>query len=285
MGNALGVRVHCGQGDELYAPADAHVCKWEVGGPAALWGVQVRMLPSVDGRPEVATLRAAVPADAAADPHLAHPRLAWVENTHGDSGGQVWPVSELEAYAGAARELGLAVHMDGARIFNAAIALGRPAADVARHADTVQFCLSKGLGAPVGSVLAGPVEAVARARRFRKLLGGGMRQAGVLAAAGLHALDHHVGRLADDHANARTLAEGLAATGRLDVDVERVQTNIVLADVARAGDDAAAVARDLAAVGVMTAPLGPRRLRFVTSLEVDRSGVLAALSAAGPMLR
>jgi threonine aldolase len=285
MGNALGVRVHCAQGDELYAAADAHVCKWEVGGPAALWGVQVRMLPAVDGRPTVDALREVVPFGAGDDPHLAIPRLVWVENTAGDPGGRVWPLAELDAYTGAARELGLAVHVDGARLFNAAVALGVPAAEIARRADTVQFCLSKGLGAPVGSVLAGSDDAIRRARRFRKLLGGGMRQAGILAAAGLHALEHHVARLADDHRNARTLAEGLAETGRLSVDVDRVETNIVLADVVRPDDDAAAVARELAAVGVLTAPLTARRLRFVTSLEVDAGGVRAALSAAGPVLR
>ncbi len=285
MGNALGVRVHCGQGDEMYADADAHVCKWEGGGPAALWGVQARMLPALDGRPSPMTLSDAIPVGAASDPHLAQPRLVWIENTHADSGGRVWPLDELDHYSEVARDNDLAVHMDGARLFNAATALGVSAALVAERADTVQFCLSKGLGAPVGSIFAGPADLVARARRYRKLLGGGMRQAGVIAAAGLIALEHGAARLAEDHANARLLAEGLAATSRLAVDPARVETNIVLAELARDGDDAAALARELAAVGVLTAPLDWRRLRFVTSSEVDEAAVRAALSAAGPVLR
>jgi threonine aldolase len=207
------------------------------------------------------------------------------ENTHMAAGGAIYPPSELRALAELAHRLGLRLHLDGARLANAAVGGGTTIAEACAPADSVQLCLSKGLGAPVGSILCGPADAIERARRARKLLGGGMRQAGVIAAAGLLALQHGVARLADDHANARLLAEGLEATGRLTADPSRVETNIVIAELARDGDDAGALARELAAVGVLTAPLDWRRLRFVTSSEVDEAGVRAALSAAGPVLR
>ena len=285
MGNAVAIRLHATQGDEAYAHEHSHVVEHEVGGPAALWGVQVRLLPGEAGRIDPEALTAVVPPAADRDDiHLAQPRLLCVENTHMASGGRVWPLEALEAVAGRAHELGLAVHMDGARLFNAAVALGVPAARVAAPVDTVQFCLSKGLGAPIGSILAGSERHVATARRLRKLLGGGMRQAGVVAAAGLHVLDHHVERLADDHANARLLAEGLEGARRLRVDPSTVETNIVRGDVVGEDDDAVRICDELEAVGVRAAPLGPRIVRFVTSLEVDEAGVRAALERARPVL-
>jgi threonine aldolase len=165
------------------------------------------------------------------------------------------------------------------------VAQGVGADVICRHADTVTFCLSKGLGAPVGSVVCGSREAIALGLRLRKLLGGGMRQAGIIAAAGLYALEHHVERLADDHANARLLADGLAATARLAVDPALVQTNVVLATLTRGADTAAGVCAELAAVGVLAAPYDDRTIRFVTCLEVDRAAVEGALSVAGPVLR
>ncbi len=283
MGNAIAIRLHASQGDELYAHEHAHILEHEVGGPAALWGVQARMLPGESGRILPAALEAAVPADRD-DVHLAAPRLVCVENSHMASGGRVWPLADLAALRATAGRLGLKVHMDGARLFNAAVALDVPAAAVAEHADTVQFCLSKGLGAPIGSILAGPAPDIRRARRLRKLLGGGMRQTGIVAAAGLHVLDHHVDRLAEDHANARRLAEGLAGSRRVRVDPASVETNIVMAHVVREDDGADRICDELRAVGVLAAPLDPRLVRFVTSLEIDRAGVDAVLAAAAPVL-
>ncbi len=285
MGNAIGVRLHAGQGDGLYVHERAHVVENEGGGPAALWGVLVRALAHPRGMPDPAHLLERVPTpEAAQDPHVARPRLAWIEQTVGAAGGAVWPLDHLRAYVAAARERGLAVHVDGARLFNAAVALGVPAATLVADVDTVQFCLSKGLGAPVGSVIAGDAATIQRARRLRKLLGGGMRQAGVIAAAGLLALER-VDRLADDHANARELADGLAACARVAVDPAAVASNMVLATAARPGDDAATICRELAAVGVLASKIDPRTVRFVLCSEVDRAGVRGALSAAAPVLR
>jgi len=282
MGNAIGVRLHAGQGDELYGHETAHILRNEAGGPAALWGVMARGLRGAEGWFDPETLVAAL--QDPDDPHHARSRLVCVENTATDGCGAPWPLERLAGLAATAREHGLALHMDGARLFNAATALGVDATQITRHVDTVQFCLSKGLGAPVGSIIAGTTEQIATARRLRKLLGGGMRQAGVIAAAGLYALEHNVERLPEDHDNARRLAEGLAGFPRLEVDVDAVRTNIVIASCARAGDSARAVCADLAGVGVMAGGYDPQRVRFVTSLEVDRAAIDEALAAAGAVL-
>jgi threonine aldolase len=284
MGNAIGVRLHAGQGDELYAHARSHVVDNEGGGSVALWGIAQRQLHGQgDGMFDDDDLAAWL-ADGS-DPHHAVPRLVCIENTSMAAMGGPWPLDRLERVSAFARANDMKVHMDGARMFNAAVALGVGAHEICAHADSVTFCLSKGLGAPVGSVLCCSRADIGKANRLRKLLGGGMRQAGVVAAAGLYALERNVERLADDHANARLLAEGVAASGRLRVDPARVRTNMVLAGVTREGDTAAAVCDDMAEVGVKAAPYDARTVRFVTSLEVDRPGVEAALTALGPVLR
>jgi threonine aldolase len=284
MGNAIGVRIGASHGEEIYAHETSHVVASEAGGPAALWGVTVRGLHAPAGLFDVAELERWIPGDQD-DPHVARSRLVCIENTSMQGMGAPWPLDRLEAIAAAARGRGLTVHIDGARLFNAVVAQGVGADVICRHADTVTFCLSKGLGAPVGSVVCGSREAIALGLRLRKLLGGGMRQAGIIAAAGLYALEHHVERLADDHANARLLADGLAATARLAVDPALVQTNVVLAGLTRGADTAAGVCAELAAVGVLAAPYDDRTIRFVTCLEVDRAAVEGALSVAGPVLR
>jgi threonine aldolase len=283
MGNAIGMRLHAGQGDALWAHDSSHVIDNEGGGPAALWGVLARGLATPGGFFGADDLRAVVPEDDT-DHHHAIARLVCVENTSTAAQGAPWPVERLAEIRSYAHARGMKVHMDGARLFNAAVALGVGADVICREVDTVQFCLSKGLGAPVGSIIAGSAEEMVRADRYRKLLGGGMRQAGIVAAAGIHALDHHVERLADDHANARRLAEGLAASSRLAADPSAVPTNIVLAACTRDGDTAAGVCDELAAVGVMAAPYDRSRIRFVTSLEVDADGVEAALGAAARVI-
>jgi threonine aldolase len=198
---------------------------YEAGGAAALGGIQVRPLATDAGVLSPEQVDDAV--RPLHDPHQPHTAVVSVENTHNRHGGVVWPIESLEAVADVARRRGIKFHMDGARIFNAALALGVDVKEVARPADTVTFCLSKGLGCPVGSVLCGTTETIAQAKRWRKMLGGGWRQAGVLAAAGLYALDHMVDRLAEDHANARTLAEGLAEMDGVSIELSRVQSNIV----------------------------------------------------------
>jgi threonine aldolase len=283
MGNAIGIGLHAARGTELYAHARSHVIDNEAGGPAALWGVSTRQLPGDDGFFDAATLREWIPDDQD-DPHHAPSRLVVIENTSMAAMGGCWPLDRLAGIADTARQQSLAVHMDGARLLNAAVAQGVTAAAICQHVDTVSLCLSKGLGAPVGSVLAGSQAAITRAMRLRKLLGGGMRQAGVVAAAGLYALDHHIDRLADDHDNARRLADAIAATRRLTVARDQVETNIVLARCATPGDTAAGVCRELAAVGVLAAPYDATTIRFVTSLEVDRASLGAAIDALGRVL-
>jgi threonine aldolase len=285
MGNQLAVRVSATQGDEVYVHADSHLMSNEGGGISALWGVQARALPGEHGRIDLDQLVRYVPDDID-DPHLALPRLVCVENTHMWSGGRVYPLAELGRLGTTARRLHLRVHMDGARIVNAAVASGRSLAEICAPVDTVQFCLSKGLGAPVGSVLCGSAEAIGRARRGRKLLGGGMRQAGVVAAAGLWALEHNVERLADDHARARTLAEALTECPRVDVDPAQVETNIVLARVRDPDDDPRAVIADLAAEGVLGGELGDHRtVRLVTHLDVDDAALERACWSCRKALR
>ena len=229
MGNVLGVAVNAQHGQELIADADSHVYIYEGAGSAAISGVQVHPVATARGVMSPQQIRAATnPRD---DYHYALSAAVSFEDTQNRHGGVVWPLEDLRAAYKAARELGLRVHLDGARVFNAAVAQGIDVAEIAACCDTLTFCLSKGLGCPAGSVFLGSKEAVDEARRWRKRLGGGMRQAGVLAAAGVVALETMVDRLADDHANARTLAEGLAELPGITCDLSRVETNLVYFDV------------------------------------------------------
>jgi threonine aldolase len=268
MGNQVALAAATRPGDVVLTGAGSHILLWEAGAPAALWGVHVQTLPG-DGLFDAAALRRALPPD---DVHSAPARLVSLENSHNRAGGRVFPLDQVKDVAAAARDAGLALHLDGARIFNASIATGTPVADLAAPFDTVTFCLSKGLGAPVGSLVCGETRVVRRMHRARKMLGGGMRQAGVLAAAGLHALEHHVERLADDHANARRLALGLEARGfRVDPPPE---TNIVMFDVVDpVGFVRAARERDL-----LVASLEEGRVRAVTHLDVSRDDIDDALA-------
>lgn len=228
MGNLVSCLAWCSRGDEMVCGADAHLLVNEMGAIAAFGGVQMRALPN-DRRglmdPDVV--------DAAVSPGGFFPRTALlaIENTHNRGNGAAYTVEQMLPLAGVARARGMAVHMDGARIFNASVALGAPAAELASVADSMTFCLSKGLSAPVGSVVVGSAEFIARARRVRKMAGGGMRQAGVLAAAGLVALDTMVDRLAEDHANAKRLAKGLAGMPGFSIDPESIETNIVYVEL------------------------------------------------------
>jgi threonine aldolase len=277
MANQLAIRIHANQGDEMYAHCDSHIVSQEAGAASALWGIVTRPLDGPAGRIDPRTLAAAIPPNRV-DPHNPPPRLLCLENTFMMAGGRVAGVDELAEIAAEARRHGLSVHLDGARLTNAAVAADVPLSAFAAVADTLQFCLSKGLGAPVGSMLCGSASAIARARRLRKLLGGGWRQAGVLAAAGIYALDHHVERLADDHRRARALADGLVGCDRVTVDPSAVDSNMVVAHL-RYDEPIDASIADLAALGVLAGPLDAHALRFVTHLDFDDEGLERAISA------
>jgi threonine aldolase len=276
MANQVAVGAWTRPGDELICEAHAHVLDYEGGALGFLHGVQVR---SVEGRRGILTPEQIGAAKRPDSIHCAPTSLLCLEQTHMGSGGAVWPIEALDAAIQAGHSLGLKVHLDGARLMNAAVASGLPAQRFAAGVDSVSLCLSKGLGAPVGSLVAGSAEFLARARVVRKRLGGWMRQAGHLAAAGLVALEHNVSRLAEDHALARALAAGLHGLGGLSCPPETVQTNLVFVDLPATGSSAAELAQRLAASQVLAMPLGPRRLRFVTHLDVGPSDVERALGA------
>ena len=274
MANQIALKLHGRPGDVLIAEATAHVVIYEYGGSAAHAGLMTLALPGDRGRlsAEQVTV-AAEPSTKVADQRAA---VLALEDTHNSSGGRVWPLDELDEVVATARELGLAVHLDGARLMNAATALGVAPSVIAARFDTVTLCLSKGLGCPLGALLAGSEELMARAWREKHLFGGAMRQAGVVAAAGLYALGRHVDRLAEDHARARTLAEALHDSG-VPVDLEQVETNFVQIDAARLGLDRHDALARLAAAGVgLSTTIHPTVMRAVTHLDVSDDDIARA---------
>jgi threonine aldolase len=276
MGNLVSLLVHCSRGDEVILGDQSHTFFYEQGGCAALGGIHPRTLPNqADGTLALPDIEAAIRGD---NIHFPRTRLIALENTHNRCNGGPLPSDYMHTVGETARRYGLRVHVDGARIFNAAVALKTEAHDLVAEADSVTFCLSKGLGAPVGSVVCGPVGFVAEARRARKVLGGGMRQAGIMAAAGIVALKEMVVRLADDHANARSLAEGLAELKSVSIDPVQVKTNIVYLETAGADNMSQVVANRLNSEGVRVLPTGPRQLRAVTNLHITPDDIEYALS-------
>jgi threonine aldolase len=272
MSNQIAIGLHCRPGEQLLCGTTSHVYVWEGGGIARLWGVTPKTLAHArNGLLTVDDLEAAgLSPD---DPHYPPTRLVCLENTHNRAGGRVHPFEEVQAIRAWTRDRGLALHLDGARLFNAAIASGRSAAEWAGLFDTVSVCFSKGLGAPVGSALVGPAALIQKpARRLRKVLGGGMRQAGILAAAALYALNHHVDRLADDHAHAKRIAQAVESTnGALTIENGwPVESNLVWITVDPAFGTAADVAQRLRETGVLLSALGPQTLRAVTHLDITR---------------
>jgi len=275
QGNLVSVLAQTRPGQEVVLDADAHVFNSEVAGTAVIGGVQMRPVPTERGFLTPAQVRAAL---RPANIHIPPTGLVCLENTHNRHGGTCCTPEEIAAVAAVAHEAGVPVHLDGARIFNAAVALGRSARDFTREVDSVTFCVSKGLSAPVGSLVCGSADVVARARRVRKMLGGGMRQAGILAAAGIVALERMVDRLAADHVNARTLAEGLARLPRLGIELATVQTNIVILRVDRSGGVDELV-KGCAARKVKIHGMSPTSIRCVTHKDVDADDVGRALDA------
>jgi threonine aldolase len=275
MGNQVAVLAHTQPGQEVLAEAQAHMLSLEVAGIARLSLCQTRPLETARGLPTPAQVRAAIRPP---NIHIPVTGLLGLENTHNLHGGVAFTPAEIAGVARVAREHGVPVHLDGARIFNACVALGVEPRAYGEAVDSVQFCLSKGLAAPVGSLLVGAPEFIGRARRMRKLLGGGMRQVGVLAAAGLVALETMVDRLAEDHRNARRLAEGLAGLPGLTVDPARVQTNIVFVEVLRSGG-AVELVQGCRARKVKIHAVGPSAIRCVTHKDVDAEDIERALAA------
>ena len=276
MGNLACVAAQTSPGDEVIADSEAHLVFYEAAGTAVIAGVQLRVLDSVDGIPDAESIHAAV---RDADVHQPVSRLLCIENTHNRRGGGAIDPGRVRSAARAAHALGLRVHCDGARLFNAAVALGVSPAQLVDECETVTVCISKGLGAPVGSVVSGDVPTIDAVRRWRKRLGGGMRQAGIIAAAGLYALEHNVDRLAEDHANARVIALALDGRRGATLRMPSVPTNIVMIDTR---DPAADLAARIRQENVLVSTMGPRTLRCVTHLGVDSAG---ARHAAGVIAR
>jgi threonine aldolase len=270
MANQIAVGVHTAPGDELLCDATSHVYVWEGGGIARLSGVTARTIAGDCGLLSLDALRDKVRPD---DDHYVRTRLVCLENTHNRGGGRVHPIDQIAAISAWARSRGLAMHLDGARLMNAVVATGLSAHEWARHFDIVSICFSKGLGAPVGSALAGSAEAIRKAHRLRKVFGGGMRQAGILAAGALHALEHHVERLAEDHANAQVLARAVEETDGLGLESGPVETNLIWIAVDPALGTAQDVAAWLRAEGVLVSALRPQVLRACTHLDVTREEV------------
>jgi threonine aldolase len=279
MANQIALGSLAGQGDEIICDRGAHIVNYEGGAISALWGAQSVV---VDGKRGIFT-----PEDVSAvlrrgeNDHFPRQRAVAIENTHNRGGGAVWSLQEMRAVAQVAHEAGLAVHLDGARLWNAHVATGTPLLDYAALADTVSVCLSKGLGAPAGSLVASTKERVTRMRRLRKRVGGGLRQAGILAAAGLYALDHHIERLAEDHRNARKLAELLREIPGLSCDPRMVDTNLLFVDVALRGGSRALVAAAKQEGVLSNAEGAGERIRLVTHLDVPASAIPEAARRLG----
>ena len=270
MTNQIGVYVSTNRGEEVLLHEGSHIFVYEAGAPALLSGVQLRTLPGENGVLDPDTVRAAIRPE---DVHFPRSRLLCLENTHNTSGGKVFSLEDFAAVAATAKEHGLKVHLDGARLFNAQAATGIPAREWCAHADTVSVCSSKGLGAPVGSLIAGDEETIREARRARKAFGGGMRQAGIIAAAALYAFENHVDRLAEDHARASALAAGLRDAG---YEAQRPETNLVLVAV----EDPSAFLQNLASEGVLATPGKPGYIRLCTHLDAGDEEIEAAIQAA-----
>ena len=271
MANMVSLLTHCGRGSEVILGDQSHIFFYEQGGAAALGGIHSRQVPNQpDGKLDIHDVEAAIRTD---DIHFPRTRLILLENTHNRCNGSPLDVDYMHSVGKIAGSHGIKVHVDGARLFNAAITLGTKVRDLAAEADSVCICLSKGLAAPVGSVVCGAKDFVAEARRVRKVLGGGMRQAGVLAAAGIVALTEMVDRLKDDHSNARRLAEGLAGMDGLSLDPDCVKTNIVYFEITRIDMQSQLLAEKLNTQGIRLLPNGPSRLRAVTNYHVTSDDI------------
>jgi threonine aldolase len=276
MGNEVAILAHTRRGDEAIVEFDSHIYNYEAAGPAVLSGVQLAPIKADRGILSVTQIDEAIRPD---DVHEPRTRLVCLENTHNRKGGIVFPIDRMRAIREFTEERGLRIHLDGARIFNTAMATGIDAREYCSMCDSVMFCLSKGLGAPIGSMVVGDAEFITLAHRYRKLLGGGMRQAGIIAAAGIYALKNNITRLAEDHARARKLAESLSEIECISIDLETVQTNIIVIDVAESGHTVDECILLLEQRGVLVVPFGRTTIRAVTHLDIDDGDVEKSISA------
>lgn len=267
MSNQICIKVHCQPGDEILCETTSHVYVWEGGGPAVLSGVTCRIIDGDYGILDGSQLKDKI--RSTTDIHCVRTRLVCLENTHNRGGGRVYPLEKIQAISEWARANGLQMHLDGARLWNAVVASGIPATEWAKSFDSISVCFSKGMGAPVGSALAGSREFVAKAKRIRKLFGGGMRQSGILAAAALHAMEHHIERMADDHRNAQILADAIAKTPGLRLSPSKVETNLVWFEADPQLGTAKEIAARLKEKGVLVSASGPKTLRACTHLDVS----------------
>lgn len=267
MGNLCALMSHTHPGDEIILEGDSHTYYYEVGGFAALAGLSPRMISGKNGIMSVEQIKKSLRTK---DLHFPTPRLLCIENTHNRGGGTVYPVNLMDDIAIFAHNQGLKVHIDGARIFNAVVALGVDVKDLVKNVDSVMFCLSKGLSAPVGSILVGKHSFIQRARKIRKMLGGGMRQAGIIAAAGIVALEKMIDRLADDHANARYIAEELARINGIEIDLNTVQTNMIYCNISKLKVEINDFVALLKNKGVLVSPVPPEKIRLVTNRHVSQ---------------
>ena len=276
MGNLIAVLTHCQRGDEVILEMDSHIYYYEVGGMSAVAGVIPRLIIGDKGIPNPQDIKMAL-----RDENLHYPKttLICLENTHNRAGGTIAPLEVIEEICRLAHQRNIQVHLDGARIFNAAIALNIEPALLTKNVDSVMFCLSKGLSAPVGSILAGSKEFIQRARKNRKMLGGGMRQVGILAAAGIIALEQMMERLKEDHKNARILGEGLANISGIKVDLETIQTNMVYFDLQESGMDTYQFLRKLSKYNILGSPRPPTKVRLVTHYGISEEDIYATIKA------
>ncbi|HEX7065400.1 MAG TPA: low-specificity L-threonine aldolase [Bacillales bacterium] len=280
QGNQIAVLTHCRPGNEIILEEEAHIYYYEGAAISALAGVQPRPVRGVRGVMNPSDVEAAVRGE---DIHYPETGLICIENTHNRAGGAVVPLEKMREIYEVAGRYAIPVHLDGARLFNAAVATNTPVAEFAAYTDTVQFCLSKGLGAPVGSIIAGDAEFIARGRKWRKRLGGGLRQAGILAAAGIVALDNHIDRLEEDHHQAKMLADGLSKIEGLTVE-NKVETNIVVVNVGQTGHTSAEFVNQLKDAGILAGPFGPETVRFTTHYDVSTVEIQSALEKITEML-
>ena len=274
MANVAAIRAFTHHGDEVICDESSHIVQYEVGAHAALSGVQLRQLPGEFGLLTAEQVREAIRPE---NIHVPVSRVVALENTHNRGGGSVYPVGQAREIAEVAHAHGAKVHMDGARLMNACVALGVNSEEYTRHVDSCTLCFSKALGAPVGSAIVGDVEFIERVRRIRKMLGGAMRQVGIIAAGALYTIEHNIDRLAEDHANARRLAAGLAGLPGIEIDPDTVQTNIVIFRVNRPDLSAAGLVKQMGDRGVAFIAFGPDSCRMVTHLDVSRDEIEQAL--------
>ena len=282
MGNLVSVLTHCGRGEEIIVGGHAHIFLYEAGSVSAVGGIHSRQVPNQpDATLDLAQIEAAIRPE---NDHFPRTKLICLENTHNRRGGACLTLDYVRQVRALADKYNLKIHLDGARVFNAAVALGVDVRELTHDVDSLSFCLSKGLSAPVGSLVCGPADFIREARRARKLLGGGMREGGVIAAAGVVALEHMVDRLAEDHVNARRLAEGLADTPGITLDPSQVQTNIVYFDLEDGAPDAAEFCGRIAERGVKMGPTGTHRIRAVTHYGIEADHIEQALAVVAQVM-